>query len=58
VTGIVARLLSRHRYLYASEIRDLLVKSATHPGAWDRERGYGKADAAKAVALLEDRLAR
>jgi subtilisin family serine protease len=60
VVGIVARLLSRHRYLYASEIRDLLVKSAAHPdgaGAWDRDRGYGKVDAAKAMKLLEDRLA-
>ena len=60
VVGIVARLLSRHRYLNASEIRDLLVKSAAHPdgaGAWDRDRGYGKVDAAKAAKLLEDRLA-
>ena len=60
VVGIVARLLSRHRYLYASEIRDLLVKSAAHPdgpGAWDRDRGYGEVDAAKAAKLLEDRLA-
>ena len=57
VVGIVARLLSRHRYLYASEIRDLLVKSATNADAWDRDRGYGKVDAAKAAKLLEDRLA-
>jgi subtilisin family serine protease len=60
VVGIVARLLSRHRYLYASEIRDLLVKSAAHAdgaGAWGRDGGYGKVDAAKAMKLLEDRLA-
>jgi subtilisin family serine protease len=61
VTGIVARMLSRQNYLFAHEIRKILVESATHsegPGTWDRDRGYGKVDAAKAMQLLEDRLAR
>jgi len=61
VTGIVARLLSRQNYLFAHEIREILVESATRSdgtGTWDRDGGYGKVDAAKAMKLLEDRLAR
>jgi hypothetical protein len=60
VTGVVARLLSRHNYLKADEIRALLTKSATRPGgrrAWDRGLGYGKVNAAAAMKALEDKLA-
>jgi subtilisin family serine protease len=60
VTGVVARLLSRHKYLHAEEIRDLLIDSTIRPAAadWDRDRGYGKVDAEAAMKLLEERLPR
>lgn len=61
VAGIVARLLGRHNYLLAEEIRSLLMESATAPGGqedWDRNRGYGKVNAAAAMKLLEKKLAR
>lgn len=60
VTGLVARLLSRHNFLRADEIRTLLVNSATPPGrrrAWDRGLGHGKVNAAAAMKALEDKLA-
>jgi hypothetical protein len=59
VAGVVARLLGRHNYLLAEEIRSLLTESARPPDGqkgWDRNWGYGKVDAAAAMALLEKRL--
>jgi len=59
VTGVVARLLSRQRYLNAEEIRKILADSADHPsgvGTWTRDWGYGKVNAAKAMSLLESKL--
>jgi subtilisin family serine protease len=60
VTGVVARLLTRHNYLRVDEIRTLLVNTATPPGrrqAWDRSLGYGKVNAAAAMKALENKLA-
>jgi serine protease AprX len=60
VTGIVARLLSRHNYLRADEIRALLEKTATPlAGAtdWDPGLGHGKVNAAAAMKALKDKLA-
>ncbi len=60
VTGVVARLLSRQNYLFAQEIREILVESAarSEPGPWDRNQGYGEVDAAEAIRCLEARHAR
>ena len=60
VTGVVARLLSRHGYLTAAEIRKLLVDSAddvSGGGAWHPKWGYGKVNAWRAVQLLDVYLA-
>ena len=56
VTGVVARMLGRNAHLKAEKIRELLVKSATPPpgGKWHPKWGYGKVNAARAVALVED----
>ena len=57
VTGVVARLLSRQRFLTADEIRKVLADSANKPAAnveWDPKWGYGKVDAARAMQLLDD----
>jgi hypothetical protein len=60
VTGIVARLLSRQRYLTSTEIRDVLTKTAVPPAGaakhWDPRWGYGKIDAAAATQALEEKL--
>lgn len=59
VTGVVARLLSRQRFLTAEEIRQILVESANQSAvavAWDPKWGYGKVDAARAMQLLDDLL--
>jgi subtilisin family serine protease len=59
VTGIVARLLGRQRFLYAEEISEILVKSARQTGrrkGWNRERGFGNVDAAGAMRFLEEKL--
>lgn len=59
VTGIVARLLGRQQYLTWSEIRDILRESATVPrgiATPDPRWGFGKADAAAAMRILEARL--
>ena len=59
VTGVVARLLSRHRYLTADEIRTILVDSANKPAGvvdWDPKWGYGTVDAARAMQLLDEML--
>jgi subtilisin family serine protease len=60
VTGVVARLLSRQRYLTANEIRTLLVDSAddvTGGRTWDPKWGNGKINASRAMQLLERLLA-
>jgi subtilisin family serine protease len=59
VTGVVARLLSRQRYLTAQEIRDILVDSATKPEGvtgWDHKWGYGVVNAEKAMEILNKKL--
>ena len=58
VTGVIARLFSRHSFLNADEVHAILTDSADHPGCkglWDRGWGYGKVNVAEAVKLLEDR---
>ena len=60
VTGIVARLLSRHNFLRADEIRALLINSAeplARRRKWDRGLGHGKVNAAAAMKALEEKLA-
>lgn len=60
VSGVVARLLSRHNFLRADEIRALLVRTATPLKGrrrWDRGLGNGKVNAAAAMKALEDKLA-
>jgi subtilisin family serine protease len=61
VTGVVARLLSRHEYLFATEIRDILMRSATPiagigKGKWDPKWGYGRLNALAAMQLLDEQI--
>jgi subtilisin family serine protease len=60
VAGVVARLLSRHHFLSAREIRDILVETADSPqGAarqWDSAWGYGRVNAEAAMKRLEEKL--
>lgn len=54
ITGIVALMLQRNRFLTPENVRDLLQQGATPVGPLNNVFGAGKVDAVAALALVPD----
>ncbi|MDF2607392.1 MAG: family serine peptidase [Bacillales bacterium] len=56
VSGIVSLMLSRNPYLSDEQVLEILKKATVDLGiaGWDKYYGYGRVDAAKALALVSE----